>query len=141
MTMQTANATWQGKIKQGEGRFELGSGSCAGGFSFNTRFGDEKGTNPEELIGAAHAGCYSMAFSKILEEAGHEPQEIQTRADVELSQADGGFTISQIALTTEASVPGIDDDTFKRLAEKAKNECVVSKALSTDIRLDARLRS
>jgi osmotically inducible protein OsmC len=121
----------------------FGSGAFEGAFSFHSRFEDGAGTNPEELIGAAHAGCFSMAFSNILAEAGFTPERVETVAHVRLEMTDdGGPTITQIALETEADVPEIDEETFQQHAAAAKEGCPVSKALAgTDITLDAKLVS
>jgi osmotically inducible protein OsmC len=118
----------------------LASGAFEGPYSFKTRFEDEKGTNPEELIGAAHAGCFSMALAARLEKAGHTARNIDTKAEVELKTGDGDIRISSIALTTEADVPDIKDDEFQKLAEDAKQNCPVSKALAgTEITLKAQV--
>jgi osmotically inducible protein OsmC len=118
----------------------MDSGSYEGAYSFRSRFEDGDGTNPEELIAAAHAGCYSMALSNVLAEAGHDPESVDTTADVTLEMVDGDPTITGIHLTTTASVPGLDADAFQEHAEAAKNGCPVSKALAgTDITLDATL--
>jgi osmotically inducible protein OsmC len=120
----------------------LGSGAFEGSYSFNSRMEDGPGTNPEELIGAAHAGCFSMAFANGLTQAGHKPQEIRTKASVHFDKGDQGWGISRIELATEGTVPGIDEATFKRLAEDAKKTCPVSKALAaTPITLSATLKS
>jgi osmotically inducible protein OsmC len=120
----------------------LGSGAFEGKYSFKSRMEDGPGTNPEELIGAAHAGCFSMAFANGLSQAGHKPQEIRTSARVHFDKADAGWGISRIELATEGNVPGIDEATFKRLAEDAKKSCPVSKALAaTPITLSATLKS
>lgn len=120
----------------------LGSGAFQGAYSFGTRFRDEPGTNPEELIAAAHAGCFSMALSGALAEAGYPPKRISTEAAVRLDKTDGGFAITRIDLTTVAVVPGIDEETFKKHAEAAKDGCPVSKALSAvDMTLEAELRN
>jgi len=121
----------------------FGSGAFEGAFSFRSRFKDGTGTNPEELIGAAHAGCFSMAFSNILAEAGFTPERVETTAHVTLEMTeDGGPTITNIALDTEADVPGIDNETFQEHAAAAKDGCPVSKALAaTDITLNAKLVS
>lgn len=115
------------------------SGAFSGAFSFHSRFEDGEATNPEELIGAAHAGCFSMALSNMLAEAGHAPDSVETTADVTLEMLeDGGPTITTIHLTTKGSVPGLNEDEFQDFAEKAKAGCPVSKALAgTDITLDA----
>jgi osmotically inducible protein OsmC len=140
MPTRTANAVWNGNLQQGEGTMRLGSGTYEGPYSFRTRFGDgEGGTNPEELIGAAHAGCFSMAFANILDGAGHTPERVETGARVFLEPQDEGFAITRIELSTEAAVPGIDADEFNRLAEQAKSECPVSQALAVDIELEAKL--
>ncbi len=119
---------------------KLGSGAFEGPFSFKSRMEEGVETNPEELIGAAHAGCYSMQFSAMLDHAGHTPDRIHTTAKVHFGPVDGGFAITKIELTTEGTVPGIDADTFKEIAEKAKVSCPVSKALAgTEITLDAKL--
>jgi osmotically inducible protein OsmC len=140
MPTRNAKAQWKGTIKDGEGSLSLESG-WEGPYSFATRFQDEEGTNPEELIGAAHAGCLSMALSGELTEAGYEPESIETSADVTIEEVDGGFEITTIALTTEARVPGIDAEEFDRLAAGAAENCPVSKALSAvkEIRFEATL--
>jgi osmotically inducible protein OsmC len=118
----------------------LGSGAFEGQYSFSSRFEEGTGTNPEELIGAAHAGCFSMALSGALERAGHAPASIDTTARVHLERAESGFRISRIELSTTADVPGIDAAAFGEQAEAAKANCPVSQALAgVDIRLDAKL--
>jgi osmotically inducible protein OsmC len=118
----------------------LGSGAFEGQFSYASRFEEGTGTNPEELIGAAHAGCFSMAFANTLATAGHDPQRIQTTARVHLVPADEGPSITQIELQTEGEVPSIEPDEFQQLAETAKENCPVSKALAgVDISLEATL--
>jgi osmotically inducible protein OsmC len=118
----------------------LGSGAYDGPFSFLSRFEDGNGTNPEELIAAAHAGCFSMAFTHVLEGAGHLPRSVETIAAVRLVAVEGGFEISRIDLKTRADVPGIDGDDFAKLADAAKTGCVVSKALAAvEITLEATL--
>ncbi len=140
MPTRRANATWKGGLKGGQGEMELGSGAYRGGYSFGSRFEEAGGTNPEELIGAAHAGCYSMALSAGLEKAGHEPRRVHTEAKVHLEKGEGGFGISRIELAVEAEVPGIDEAAFRQQAEDAKKNCPVSKALAAvEISLDARL--
>jgi osmotically inducible protein OsmC len=120
----------------------LGSGAFEGSYSFKSRMENGPGTNPEELIGAAHAGCFSMAFANGLSQAGHKPQEIRTIASVHFDKTDQGWGISKIDLATEGNVPGIDEASFKRLAEDAKKNCPVSKALAaTPITLSATLKS
>ncbi|MCI4568793.1 OsmC family protein [Lysobacter sp. CFH 32150] len=126
-----ATAHWEGDLKSGQGKLNTPqSGLLADTrYGFSTRFGDVKGTNPEELIAAAHAGCFTMALSAKLTEAGHPPEAIDTRADVDLSM-EGGPTISAIRLTVTAQVPGIDAAKFRSVADDAKQNCPVSKALS-----------
>jgi osmotically inducible protein OsmC len=141
---RTANALWEGSIKEGHGRMSLGSGAFEGDYSFQSRFEEgENGTNPEELIAAAHAGCFSMALSLALSEAGHEPESIQTQAKVSMRNLDAGPTITKIALTTRARVPGIDEAAFQEQANAAKEGCIVSRALAgvEEMTLDATLES
>jgi lipoyl-dependent peroxiredoxin len=141
MPTSNAQAVWEGTLKKGKGTMAVGSGVFEGAYSFATRFENSAGTNPEELIGAAHAGCFSMALSMLLEKAGHPPREIQTRAEVKLEQVDDGFAITRIRLQTEADVPGMSVEDFEKQAEAAKNGCPVSKALSgTAIDLEATLK-
>jgi lipoyl-dependent peroxiredoxin len=142
MPARKADAVWEGGLKGGHGKVALGSGAFSGAYSFASRFADGTGTNPEELIGAAHAGCYSMALSAGLERAGHAPRRVATTATVHLEVGGDGPRISRIELRTEAEVPGIDDAAFQQLARQAKEGCPVSKALAgTEIVLDARLVS
>lgn len=141
MPTRKADATWEGDLRKGKGSMKLGSGAFEGPFSFGTRFGDTPGTNPEELLGAAHAGCFSMALSAGLGAAGYTPTRIQTNAKVHIEQVEGGFGITKIELTTEAEVPGIDEKTFQEQAEATKKACPVSKALaSVPIELKATLK-
>ncbi|ODR81669.1 peroxiredoxin [Haladaptatus sp. W1] len=142
MPARQADTTWQGG-KDGSGDFETESGQIEGTFRFPTRFEDEPGTNPEELIGAAHSGCFSMQLTAFLEEEGYTPDSLQTEADVHLKPADGGgFEIPRIDLTLTAEIPDIDEETFDDLAQNAKENCPVSKALAgPDITLDATLKS
>ncbi len=142
MPNRIGKAVWEGTLKDGHGTMALGSGAFEGPYSFGSRFEDGKGTNPEELIGAAHAGCFSMALSLGLTRAGFTPTRINTTATVALSTDGQGFSISRIDLDTEAVVPGIDDATFQKQAEDAKHNCPVSKALAaTNIQLKARLKA
>jgi len=141
MPVSNANAFWEGNLKEGKGSMKLGSGSFEGPFSFATRFEGKAGTNPEELIGAAHAGCFSMAFSHGASQAGHTPKRVETAAKVHLEKGEGGFSISRIELTMRADIPGISDDEFQKLADDAKKNCPVSKALAgVKIALDAKLK-
>ncbi len=141
MPTRKASAKWEGDLKTGNGNMKGESGAFEAPFSFTTRFQDEPGTNPEELIGAAHAGCFSMAFSGAVGEAGYEPKSVETSADVTIEEVDGDFAISTIVLNMEAEIPGIDEDTFQETAEAAKNGCPVSKALKgVNIKLNATLK-
>src|SRR5580704_420015 len=138
---RTSFAEWQGGVPQGSGTVKLGSGAFEGAYSFNTRMGDAPGTNPEELLGAAHAGCFSMALASGLTRAGHPPTTIATTAKVHFGQTDGGFAISKIDLITEGVVPGIDDAAFQSAAAAAKAGCPLSKALAAvEITLQATLK-
>ena len=137
MAARTSTAEWKGTLKAGSGTLKLGSGAWEGPFSFASRFESGKGSNPEELIGAAHAGCFSMFLSALLSDAGFTPTSIRTSATVHL---DDGPTISRIELNTEAVVPGLDEGSFRTHAEKAKQQCPVSKALAgPKITLQAKL--
>ena len=141
MAVRTSNAEWVGALQNGSGKMALGSGAFEGQFSYKSRFEDGPGTNPEELLGAAHAGCFSMAFANTLATAGHDPQRVETTARVHLVPAEEGPSITQIELETEAEVPGISEEEFQQHAETAKKNCPVSKALApVDISLDAKLR-
>jgi osmotically inducible protein OsmC len=123
----------------GEGTMAVGSGAFEGKYSFGTRFEDEPGTNPEELIGAAHAGCFSMAFAGNLQRAGYEPRSVETSARVHIDKVGDGFAITRIELDTTADVPGIEDTEFQQIATASKEGCPVSKALAAvDISLDAK---
>lgn len=140
MPTRTANAEWQGDLQNGKGHMRLGSGAFDGPYDFRSRMGDGAGTNPEELIGAAHAGCFSMALAAQLGGAGFTPDSIKTDAKVHFGPVEGGFAISKIELDTEARVPGIEAAAFQEQAEGAKKNCPVSKALAgVEITLTARL--
>ena len=141
MATRNGTAEWQGDLQSGGGTFSVGSGLVEGKYSFKTRFEDEPGTNPEELIGAAHAACYSMALSNMRAGDGHVPESVNTTAKVHLRNVDGAPTIAQIDLVTEGRVPGIDQAQFTEYAEKAKAGCPVSRALGgvNEITLDATL--
>lgn len=137
-----ASAVWKGDLKSGTGTISTDSGALSNApYGFNTRFGDAKGTNPEELLGAAHAGCFSMALSNILGEAGMTADSIQTEAVVTLDKAEGGFAITAVHLTVVAKIPGADARAFEEAANKAKAGCPVSKVLNAAITMDARLAS
>jgi osmotically inducible protein OsmC len=136
----TANVKWTGDLKGGEGKISTGSGTVGGTYTAASRFEDGEGTNPEELIAAAHAACYSMALTLILGTAGHEPESVETDARVLLKQVDGGYEITRVELSTVGTVPGISAEDFLEHAETAKRECPVSKALTgPEIRLEAKL--
>jgi len=140
MPVRKAEAVWEGNLKEGKGKMKLGSGAFEGAYSFASRFEDAMGTNPEELIGAAHAGCFSMALSLFLGNAGYLPERISTVAHVRLDKVGEGFKITKIDLETEAKIPGIDEKKFMEQAEAAKKGCPVSQALAgTEITLKAKL--
>src|SRR5438270_12485964 len=140
MPARTANARWEGGLKDGKGNMRLGGGAFEGQYSFSSRFEEGAGTNPEELIAAAHAGCFSMALSAGLERAGHSPNSVETVAKVHLSPDEGGFKISRIDLVSTADVPGIEPDSLQQAARAAQEGCTVSKALvAVEITLDATL--
>lgn len=140
MPTRNASAKWEGDLKSGKGTMKLGSGAYEGQYSFSSRFENGTGTNPEELIAAAHAGCFTMAFSNGLSQAGHVPTKVETTAKVHLEKTEAGFGIPRIDLVTEAVVPGLDDAKFQELAQTAKKNCPVSKLLAAaEITLDAKL--
>jgi osmotically inducible protein OsmC len=130
MPIRTASARWQGNLTEGSGTMKTGKGGYQGNYSFKSRFEEGEGTNPEELIGAAHAGCFSMAFSKSLADAGFTPTSVETTAKVHLDKGDAGFGVTRIELETVGDVPGIDAGTFQKLAEDAKANCPISRLLS-----------
>ncbi len=137
MPLRTASAIWEGDLINGKGHLSLGSGSFKGQYSFRSRFEEGEGTNPEELIGAAHAGCFSMEFAHELKQADYSPERISTKAKVNLLKNPEGFKIQKIELITEATIPGIDDEKFLEIAESAKKNCPVSQAL-TGVQIDLR---
>ena len=135
-----ASAHWEGDIKKGKGTISTQSGALKEQpYGFNTRFEDEPGTNPEELLGGAHAGCFSMAFSLELGNAGYTADSIDTKAKVTLDKDGDGFSITKVHLEMTAKIPGIDDAEFQKIANGAKQGCPVSKLLNADITLDAKL--
>jgi lipoyl-dependent peroxiredoxin len=141
MPIRTAEAEWKGNIAKGEGEMKLGSGAYKGKYSVGSRFGTDPGTNPEELIGAAHAGCFSMALTAALTRAGLTPTSIHTDAKVHIDKVGEGWEITKIELNTVGVVPGIDVAGFQKQAEDAKKGCPVSKALAgTSITLTATLK-
>ncbi len=135
-----ASAEWKGGLKDGEGTVSTASGALKEvPYNFSMRFGDDPGTNPEELVGAAHAGCFSMALSGELERAGHKPESIRTKATLNFEKTDAGWTTKSIHLDVVAKVPGIDPARFQTAAEAAKKGCPISRLLKTDITMSARL--
>ncbi|NDK54659.1 OsmC family peroxiredoxin [Pontibacter fetidus] len=132
MKQHKAKAQWNGSLKEGNGEFETGRGNVKTGYSFASRFGDDtKATSPEELIGAAHAGCFSMFLSALVDKQNLKADYIKTNADVTLGETDGAPTILKIALTTEAKIPNMQDSDFQKLVKDAKTGCPVSKALAS----------
>src|ERR687893_1204418 len=143
MPKRTANARWNGSLQDGNGTMRMASGAYEGPYSFQSRFEEGDGTNPEELIAAAHAGCFSMALSGELGKAGHEVESVETEATVHIEKVDDGFAIKRIELRTRVSAPGLDESDFQQAAEAAKKGCPVSQALAAveSIELDAQLNS
>ncbi|HUG40571.1 MAG TPA: OsmC family protein [Longimicrobiales bacterium] len=140
MAVRSASAQWNGQLRDGNGRMRMGTGAWEGPYSFSSRFEEGQGTNPEELIAAAHAGCFSMALSGELGKAGHDPKRVTTTAKVHLNKSDAGFSITRIHLESEADVPGLDDAEFQKIAEGASKGCPVSRALqAVEITLHAKL--
>lgn len=140
MAIRSAEAKWNGDLKGGKGNVKFGNGAFDGQYSFTSRFEEGTGTNPEELIAAAHASCFSMALSNGLSQAGHPPTEVKTTANVHLVKGETGFGIPKIDLVTVAKVPGMDNAAFQEQAEKAKKNCPISKLLAAaEITLDAKL--
>lgn len=140
MPVRTAEAVWEGNLKDGDGKMKLGSGAFEGNYSFGSRFEENTGTNPEELIGAAIAGCFSMALSHSLAQEGYSPKRVNTSAKVRLEKVGDNFKIVTIELKTKAVVPDIEENEFLKHAETTKKGCPVSQALTgTDIKLHARL--
>lgn len=140
MAIRTAKAAWNGSLQEGNGTMALGSGAFEGPYSFSSRFEDGKGTNPEELLGAAHAGCYSMALAAGLGRAGFAPKRVETETKVHLGKTEAGLAITRIDISTRAEVPGLDEATFQKHAEDTKKGCIVSRALAAvEMTLDAKL--
>ena len=141
MAARISEAQWEGNLREGRGTLKLGSGALECAYTFASRFEQGQGTNPEELIAAAHASCFSMALSAMLSGAGHTPKRVHTTAKVHIEKVGDGFEITKIELVTEAEIPGIDDATFQQFAQQAKVGCPVSKALAAVpvIALDAKL--
>ena len=141
MITRHSEAEWLGSVTEGGGTVKFGSGAYQGPYSFKSRFESGTGTNPEQLIAASHAACYSMALSNLLSQAGHVPDSVRTRARVDLRNIDGAPTLSAIHLVTEGQVPGISQDEFSAFAEQAKVGCPISRALAgvPEITLEAKL--
>ena len=140
---RSATAEWKGNLQEGEGTLALGSGAFEGPYTFKSRFEEGAGTNPEEMIAAAEAGCFTMALSLGLTEKGTPPESLNTEAKVTLRNVDGNPTITRIDLTLRGRVEGVDEDTFKQMAGQAKEQCIISRALGgvDEITLDAALES
>ncbi|OJF13830.1 OsmC family protein [Couchioplanes caeruleus] len=130
MPIRTASARWSGNLTEGSGTVKTGKGGYEGNYSFKSRFEEGEGTNPEELIGAAHAGCFSMAFSKALADEGFTPTSVETTAKVHMDKTDAGFSVTRIELETVGDVPNVDAGTFSKIAEAAKENCPISRLLS-----------
>jgi lipoyl-dependent peroxiredoxin len=143
MPARKAQARWNGSLTEGDGKMSMASGAYEGPYSFQSRFEEGEGTNPEELLAAAHAGCFSMAFSGELGRAGHDPESVETEATVHVEKAGEGFAINRVELSTRARVPGIGEDEFQQAAEAAKENCPVSQLFkgSAEITVDATLES
>jgi len=142
MAFRTADVQWTGDVRQGNGTIKLGSGAFEGPYSFQSRINETPQTNPEELLGAAHAGCFTMSLAATLGRLGHNPTQLNTTAKVHLVTDASGFTISGIDLTTQGTVPGIDQAAFQSAAEEAEKSCPLSKALTgTKITVTATLLS
>lgn len=140
MPVRRAEAAWHGDFRDGAGRMRLGSGAFEGNYTYRTRMEEEPGTNPEELLGAAHAGCFSMSLARRLSAAGYSPERIHTEARVRFGRAGEGYAISRIDLRTEAEVSGVDESLFVEKAEEAKRDCAISKALAgVEIALETKL--
>jgi osmotically inducible protein OsmC len=142
MPTRSGSAVWRGDLQSGDGNLTVGDGVFEGAYSFKSRFEEGEGTNPEELIAAAHAACFAMAFSNILDGEGHTPESVEASARVVLKEVDGAPTLARIELKADGKVPGIDEDEYQRLAEQAKKDCPVSRALGAvpEIQLEATLK-
>ncbi|MFP4368380.1 MAG: OsmC family protein [Candidatus Kapaibacterium sp.] len=140
MPVSKSQAVWEGNLPEGKGKMTVGNNAYTGNYSFKSRFEEGEGTNPEELIGAAHAGCYSMALSHLIAENGFTPIKVDTSANVKLEKKGDGFEITQIELHTKVKAEGLSEDKFMEFANGAKEGCSVSKALkAVDIKLNAKL--
>ena len=143
MAIRTASAEWKRDLREGEGAFSGASGALDGAYSFASRFGESGGTNPEELVAAAHASCFSMFLAGVLEQGGNTAESVKTEAKVQILKDGDGFTVMKIDLSTVGRVPGIDDAAFQEAAKVAKENCPISKALGAvpEMNLEARLES
>jgi len=140
MPKRAAEAEWKGDLPKGEGKMAFGSGAFEGAYSFSSRFEEGEGTNPEELIAAAHAGCFSMFLANVLSQADHEPTSVRSTVQISLDKDDGGFSITRSDISTEVSVEGVDDEQLQKHAQEAKEGCPVSRALGAiEIGMEARL--
>lgn len=140
MPIRKASATWEGGLQGGAGSYSTETGTVSGAYSAGSRFAENPGSNPEELLASAHAACFSMAFAGQLEKAGHTPNRVRTEAACTVERAGEGFSITTMRLSTTADVPGIDEGLFQEIANRAKEGCPVSRALAgVKIELDARL--
>lgn len=139
MITRSAQARWTGELKSGTGNIRLGSGAFEGKYSFGTRFEGAPGTNPEELLGAAHAGCYSMAFNLMMSTEGFAAEYVDTKVEVRMEKVGPGMSIVGVKIITKAKVPNMDAAKFQEIAEKAKDNCIISKALSVPLTLEATL--
>ncbi len=135
MAVRFADAEWAGNLQEGKGKMRLGTGAFEGNYTYKSRFEEGPGTNPEELVAAASAGCFTMAFSAELSKAGFTPTSLKTRADLTMERVNNAMTITKIQLTTEAVVPGIDEKRFQEIGEGAKKNCPVSRALNPSIQV------
>src|SRR5215831_15775902 len=141
MAIRTAKARWDGNLQEGKGTMALGSGAYEGAYSFKSRFENGKGTNPEELLGAAHAGCFSMALSLMLGQAGMTAEKIETQAAITLEKVGDGFSITSSHLDVVAKIPGADPAKFQEAANKAKAGCPLSKVMNAKITMNAKLEA
>ena len=140
MAVRTSEAEWNGTLREGNGQMKLGSGAYEGAYTYSSRFEEGQGSNPEELLGAAHAGCFSMSLSGALTRAGFPPTRIHTTAKVHIESTGGRSSVTRIELMTEGQVPGIDEATFQEHAKFAKENCPISRALAVpEVTVDARL--
>jgi len=141
MPARKAEAEWNGNLREGSGKVKLGSGAFEGSYSFSSRFENGKGTNPEELLGAAHAACFAMSFVRMLGMANLVPEQLESKSAVVIDKDGDGFAITSVHLSIVAKIPGIDEATFQSIAMKAKTGCPVSKLMNTNISFEARLVS